>query len=65
MQNKKAPGPNGIPPEAFKYLSEKGFIIFKTIIHDYWENNDNNKEIFTKLGLSILLKSGDLTNPNK
>ena len=65
MQNEKSPGPNGIPPEAFKYLSPWGLRILTEIIQDYWLDNDNNGKIFTKLGLTILPKTGALTNPNK
>ena len=65
MQNEKTPGPNGIPQEDLKYLSLWGLRILTKIIQDYWLDNDNSEKIFTKLGLTILPKMGDLTKSNK
>jgi len=62
MQYEKSPGPNGIPTEAFKSLNGDGYKIFKQIIHKYWKDKDYFPTRFTHLTLSIIPKSGDLSN---
>ena len=64
MENEKSPGPNKIPPEAFKNLQGLGYITLTNIIYDYWTNENNNNPTYTKLGLTILPKKGDLTDTN-
>ena len=65
MAYKKSPGPNGIPTEAFKNLDSYGMLLLHEIILRYWTNNQYNPEAYTRLGLCILPKTGDLSNPNK
>ena len=66
MAYEKSPGPNGIPTEAFKNLGDgDGSILLREIIRKYWNDNEYNPEVFTRLGLCILPKTGDLSNPNK
>ena len=61
---KKSPGPNKIPPEAFKNLDGFGYITLTNIIYDYWTNKNNNNPTYTKLGLIILPKKEDLSDTN-
>jgi hypothetical protein len=65
MAYKKSPGPNGIPTETFKNLDSYGMLLLHEIILRYWTNNQYNPEAYTRLGLCILPKTGDLSNPNK
>ena len=65
MAYEKSPGPNGVPTEAFKNLDNYGMILLRETIRKYWNDNEYNPEVFTRLGLCILPKSGDLSNPNK
>ena len=65
MAYEKSPGPNGIPTEAFKNLDGEGYLLLEKTIEEYWNNPQYEPEEFTKLRLSILPKSGDLSNPNK
>ena len=59
------PGPNGIPTEAFKNLDSVGYLLLRKTILKYWHDAEYNPEAFTKLGLCILPKTGDLSNLNK
>ena len=54
-----------MPTEAFKNLDNYGMLLLREIILKYWTNNQYNPEAFTRLGLCILPKTGDLSNPNK
>ena len=65
MAYEKSPGPNGIPTEAFKNLDNYGMLLLRDTIRKYWTDNQYNPEVFTRLGLCILPKTGDLSNPNK
>ena len=65
MAYEKFPGPNGVPREAFKNLDNYGIILLRETIRKCWNDNEYNPEVFTRLGLCILPKSGDLSNPNK
>ncbi len=65
MKTEKSPGKNGIPPEAYKLLAGLGEDVLEAIITDFWTNPDFNPEIWKHVVLTILPKSGDLSNPNK
>ena len=65
MAYKKSPGPNDVPTEAFKNLDNYGLILLRETIQKYWNDNEYNPKVFTCLGLYILPKLGDLSNPNK
>jgi hypothetical protein len=65
MAYEKSPGPNGIPTEAFKNLDPQGISLLRNTILKYWNDPQYNPEVFTRLGLCILPKTGDLSNPNK
>ena len=62
---KKSPGPNGIPTEAYKNLDNYGLLLLRKTIQKYQNDNKYTPKVFTRLGLCILPKSGDLSNPNK
>ena len=65
MAYEKSPGPNGITTEAFKNLDGEGFeLLYRTIVK-YWTDPDYNPEEFTTIKLSMIPKTGDLSNPNK
>jgi hypothetical protein len=63
MKTEKAPGKNGLPPEAYKILVGLGEDVLENIITH--GRSDFNPEIWKHVVLSILPKSGDLSNPNK
>jgi hypothetical protein len=65
MQYEKSPGRNGIPTEAFKILSGRGKNCFYQLIQEFWNKPAFNPEEWHQIVLSILPKSGDLSNPNK
>ena len=65
MKSEKSPGKNGIPPEAYKLLAGLGEDVLEKIITQFWTDPDFNPEIWKHVVLTILPKSGDLSNPNK
>ena len=65
MKTEKAPGKNGIPPEAYKLLVGLGEDVLEKIITQFWTDPNFNPEIWKHVVLTILPKSGDLSNPNK
>ena len=65
MRFEKSPGPNGIPTEAYKCLEGEGFKILQKIILKVWNNHEYVPEEWRKITLSVLPKTGDLSNPNK
>jgi hypothetical protein len=65
MKTEKAPGKNGLPPEACKLLERLDEEVLEKIITDFWTNPHFNPEIWQHVMLRILPKSGDLSNPNK
>ena len=65
MAYEKSPGSNGITTEAFKNLDGEGFkLLYRTIVR-YWTNPNYTPEEFTTIKLSMIPKTGDLSNPNK
>ncbi len=65
MKTEKASGEKRIPPEANKLLAGLGEDVLEDIITDFWTNPELNPEIWKHVVLTILPKSGDLSNPNK
>jgi hypothetical protein len=65
MKTEKAPGKNGLPPEAYKLLNGIGEEVLEKIIIEFWTNPDFNPDVWKHVMLKILPKSGDLSNPNK
>ena len=65
MSCEKIPGLNGIPTKAFKNLGSIAYLLLRKTILKYWHDAKYNPEAFTKLSLCILLKAGNLSNPNK
>ena len=61
---------NGIPTECYKLwgmgsgLSNTGYLFFD-FIREYWKNPDLDPDEFHQVRLTILPKSGDLSDPNK
>ena len=65
MAYEKSPGSNGITTEAFKNLDGDGFeLLYRTIVR-YWTDENYTPEEFTTIKLSMIPKTGDLSNPNK
>ena len=66
MAYEKSPGSNGITTEAFnKNLDGEGFeLLYRTIVR-YWTNPNYTPEEFTTIKLSMIPKTGDISNPNK
>ena len=66
MAYEKSPGSNGITTEAFnKNLGGEGFeLLYRTIVK-YWTNPNYTPEEFTTIKLSMIPKTGDLSNPKK
>ena len=64
MQYEKAPGPNGIPAEAYKALKGDGLNAFAGIIFRFWTDPAYIPEEWAQIKLTILPKKGDLSNPN-
>ena len=52
------------PRKRSKILDNYGIILLRETIRKYWNNNEYNPEMFTHLGLCVLPKSGDLSNPH-
>ena len=65
MAYEKSPGSNGITTEAFKNLDGNGFeLLYRTIVR-YWTDENYTPDEFTTIKLSMIPKTGDLSNPNK
>jgi hypothetical protein len=65
MKTEKALGKDGLPPEAHELLVGLGEDVLENIITQFWTDPDFNPEIWKHVVLTILPKSGDLSNPNK
>jgi hypothetical protein len=66
MKTEKAPCKNGnIPPEAYTLLVALGEDVLENLITQFWTDPSFNPEIWKHIVLTILPKSGDLSNPNK
>jgi hypothetical protein len=66
MKTEKAPVKNGIiPPEAYTLLVGLGEDVLENIITQFWTDPNFNPEIWKHVVLTILPKSGDLSNANK
>jgi hypothetical protein len=56
MKTEKAPGMNGIPPEAYKLLAGLGEDVLENIIKQFWTDPTFNPEIWKHLVLTIFPK---------
>ena len=65
MLYEKSPCQNGIPTEAFQNLGSADYLFLPKMILKYWHDSEYNLEAFTKLGLCILPKTGNLSNQNR
>jgi hypothetical protein len=59
MKTEKAPGKNGIRPEAYKLLARLGEDVLEDVITDLGTNPEFNTEIWKHVVLTVLPKSGD------
>ena len=64
LTNDKAPGLNGVPPNAFKAMSPKNLKIHFNFILEFWNDNLNFEEWHEGQVVPVP-KSGDLSDPNK
>ena len=64
MTNDKSPGLNGVPPNAFKSMSEENLHHHFDFITEFWEEKVNFEE-WHKGQVVPVPKSGDLFDPNK
>ena len=62
---RKVQVPMTYPRRHQKNLDNYGMLLLRDTIRKYWTDNQYNPEVFTRLGLCILPKTGDLSNPNK
>ena len=65
MANEKSPGPNGVTTEVYKKLKGNNLENFRNIINKFWNDPNYNPVEWAEIGLSVLPKKGDLSNPNK
>lgn len=65
MKFEKSPGLNGIPTEAFKNLTGKGFSQLVETITRVWTDPDYVPKEWCDIKLTVLPKKGDLADPNK
>ncbi|KAL7525760.1 hypothetical protein ACHAXR_003162, partial [Thalassiosira sp. AJA248-18] len=64
LKNGKAPGLNGVPPEAFKAMNQECRMHIFGYIQDFWEG-EADYESWHRSQCVPVPKSGDLSNPNK
>ena len=64
LKNDKAPGLNGVTPNAFKCMDERNLKTVYKFICDSWDGNEDYKE-WHEGQVVLVPKSGDLSNPNK
>ena len=64
LKNEKAPGLNGVPPEAFKAMDDECKRYIFGYINKYWDNK-KDCEGWHNSQCVLVPKSGDISNPNK
>ena len=64
LTNDKAPGLNGLPPNAFKAMSPENLKVHFNFILKFWNDNMDFEE-WHEGQLVPVPKSGDLLDPNK
>ena len=64
LSNDKAPGLNGVPPNAFKCMDHKTTIHLFGFIKNYWQGHAEYQE-WNQCQVVPVPKSGDLSDPNK
>ena len=62
LKNDKAPGLNGVTPNAFKCMDERNLKTVYKFICDFWDRNKDYKE-WHECQVVLVPKSGDLSNP--
>ena len=67
MMNRKSPGLNGIPPEAYKLAAgtESGLDAISAMVQEYFESESYDPDAFHWISLKLLPKKGRLSDPNK
>ena len=66
MANDKSPGINRIPPEAYNlWASGDTNTVLIEMIQKYWIDEKFGPNLFHKVSLKILSKTGELSNQNK
>ena len=64
LTNNKSPGLNGVPPNAFKSMSEENLRHHFNFITKFWEDKVNFEE-WHQVQVVLVPKSGDLYDPKK
>ena len=64
MTNDKSPGLNGVPPNAFKSMSEENLRHHFDFITEFWEEKVDFEELHEVQVVPVFI-SGDLYDPNK
>ena len=64
LTNEKSPGLNGVPPNAFKSMSEENSQHHFNFITEFWEDKVDFKE-WHECQVVPVPKNGDLSDPNK
>eukprot|EP00978_Attheya_sp_CCMP212_P045747 scaffold359180_cov28-Attheya_sp.AAC.1 len=65
MQNGKAPGENGIPPNAYKALQGDALDTLMTFLTKHWVEDEVDYESCHRNILCCLPKGGDISDPNR
>ena len=67
LKYEKAPGPSGIPTEAFKFLESNGICVMEEIILQLWNDPEFNPLEWSQIKLKVLPKTTGiaLQDPNK
>ena len=64
LQNDKASGVTGVPPEALKLLGDENLRYIYKYVVNFWNGTEKYWEWHTGLGVMVP-KKGDLSDPNK
>ena len=64
LTNEKSPGLNGVPPNAFKSMSEENLRHHFNFINEFWEDKVNFEEWHEGQVVPVT-NNGDLSDPNK
>eukprot|EP00978_Attheya_sp_CCMP212_P018863 scaffold52116_cov40-Attheya_sp.AAC.1 len=65
MQNGKAPGENGNPPDAYKALQGEALDTLITFLTKHWVEDEVDYESWHRNMLCCLPKGGDISDPNR
>ena len=64
LTNEKSSGPNGVPPNDFKFMSKENLCHHFDFIPEFWEEKVDFEE-WHEGNVVPVHKSGDLSDPNK